>query len=108
MCCITGLKVRKLLVASHIKPWSADKENRLNPRNGLCLNALHDKAFDTGLITVTPDFRVKVSNVISDLVQNDTLKKFFLDYHDKSIIIPERFTPNPVFLEYHSQEIYIH
>ncbi|ENW2607848.1 HNH endonuclease, partial [Neisseria gonorrhoeae] len=42
-CCITGLKQPELLVASHIKPWGEDKDNRLNPRNGLCLNALHDK-----------------------------------------------------------------
>lgn len=45
-CCVTGLKVRELLVASHIVPWSQDATNRLNTRNGLCLNPLHDRAFD--------------------------------------------------------------
>jgi len=40
-----------LLIASHIVPWSKDKQNRLNPRNGLCLSALHDKAFDRGMIS---------------------------------------------------------
>ncbi|MBN8570700.1 MAG: HNH endonuclease, partial [Ignavibacteria bacterium] len=44
-CCITGIKLPQLLVASHITPWSVDEKNRLNPHNGLCLNALHDKAF---------------------------------------------------------------
>src|SRR5688572_26561406 len=43
-CCVTGLSVRELLVASHIVPWADDPKNRLNPRNGLCLNALHDRA----------------------------------------------------------------
>ena len=33
----------------------------MNPRNGLCLNLLHHKAFDEGLITITPEFRVRVS-----------------------------------------------
>src|SRR5258708_2851259 len=48
-CCVTGLRVPELLVASHIIPWAEDVPNRLNPRNGLCLNALHDRAFDRGL-----------------------------------------------------------
>ena len=45
-CCITGLSITDFLVASHIKPWSKDLENRTNPHNGLCLNSIHDKAFD--------------------------------------------------------------
>lgn len=43
-CCVTGLAVPQLLVASHIAPWARDKANRLNPRNGLCLNALDEQA----------------------------------------------------------------
>lgn len=50
-CAITGINVINLLVASHIIPWSKDKKNRVNPRNGICLNNLHDKAFDIGLIS---------------------------------------------------------
>ncbi|WP_206732396.1 HNH endonuclease [Janthinobacterium sp. 17J80-10] len=55
-CCITGLSHPRLLVASHILPWRQDANNRLNPRNGLCLSALHDRAFDQGLITITTEF----------------------------------------------------
>lgn len=51
-CCITGLSVPELLVASHVIPWRDDAANRLNVRNGLCLNALHDHAFDRGLMWV--------------------------------------------------------
>jgi putative restriction endonuclease len=49
-CCVTGIAMDTLLVASHIKPWkhSDVKTERTNPTNGLCLNALHDKAFDQG------------------------------------------------------------
>jgi putative restriction endonuclease len=60
-CCITGCSITELLNASHIKPWATDIKNRTNPRNGLCLNALHDRAFDCGLLTVTPDLRVMIS-----------------------------------------------
>lgn len=57
-CCITGLEIPDLLNASHIIPWSKDKSNQVNPRNGLCLNALHDRAFDRGLLTITSDLTI--------------------------------------------------
>ncbi len=44
-CCISGINVPDLLVASHIKPWRDFPQERLDPRNGLCLSALHDAAF---------------------------------------------------------------
>jgi len=47
-CAVTGLAVRDLLVASHIIPWNAAEQHRLDPQNGIALNALHDKAFDPG------------------------------------------------------------
>jgi putative restriction endonuclease len=63
-CCITGLGIPELLNASHIIPWSKDEANRVNPQNGLCLNAIHDRAFDRGLLTVTPEFKIKISKSI--------------------------------------------
>lgn len=47
---MSGLAEPRLLIASHIVPWSKDKTNRLNPSNGLCLSAIHDRAFDQGFI----------------------------------------------------------
>ncbi|OYT11200.1 MAG: restriction endonuclease [Bacteroidetes bacterium 4572_112] len=49
-CAISRIDIPTLLVASHIKPWSEDESNRLNPSNGICLNNLYDRAFDRGLI----------------------------------------------------------
>lgn len=66
ICCMSGISIPELLVASHIVPWSNSKENRLNPANGLCLSAIHDKAFDLGLITVNPDCVIKVSKKMKD------------------------------------------
>jgi hypothetical protein len=45
-CCMSGLSEPRLLLASHIVPWSKDKANRLNPSNGLCL-----RHFMTGPLT---------------------------------------------------------
>lgn len=103
-CCITGLKVPELHVASHIVPWSIDKMNRTNPHNGLCLNALHDKAFDKGLITISKDYKVIVSSKLSK--EDSVIKNLLTKYHNKSIIKPHKFLPYVEFLEYHNDNIF--
>jgi hypothetical protein len=60
-CCISGINVPDLLIASHIKPWGKFPNDRLNPRNGLCLSKLHDAAFDGGLITLDKKLSVILS-----------------------------------------------
>jgi putative restriction endonuclease len=106
MCCITLLPIVELLNASHIIPWSIDETNRLNPHNGLCLNALHDRAFDRGLITVTPEYIVKISPSINDFLDNKSVNKYFLHYKNQKIILPNRFVPEKYFLEFHNKNIF--
>src|SRR5664280_2628054 len=91
-CCVTGLSMPELLTASHIVPWAIDTKNRTNPRNGLCLNAIHDRAFDCGLITVTPDYRVVISGALKrSLKAKDSLSKtLLLDYEGQSIKLPDQ------------------
>ncbi|MFZ0821432.1 MAG: HNH endonuclease signature motif containing protein [Candidatus Acidiferrales bacterium] len=107
-CCITGLSVPQLLIASHIVPWSIDAANRTNPRNGLCLNALHDRAFDSGLLTVTPTFKVRVSRTLRGKNKSDvSLGRFLLRYEGVPISLPERFAPDVEFLRYHNEEVFL-
>lgn len=102
-CCITGINQSELLIAGHIKPWSSDEQNRLNPRNGIAINALHDKAFETGLITITPDYKIKVSNVLFKQKKSDSLEKYFFQYDNKDILLPSKFLPDVEFLKYHNE-----
>lgn len=106
-CCITGLSVQELLVASHIKPWSQDETNRINPHNGLCLNSIHDKAFDKGFITVCTDYKLKVSKYLFDFNNDPAISEFFFKYDNKFIDLPDRFLPSKDFLEWHSKNIFI-
>ena len=106
-CCITGFDISGLLVASHIVPWSKNSKERLNPRNGICLNAIHDKAFDKGLITVTPDYLIKISPSIISSTNNKLFMGYFLAYHNRKIIVPDKFIPAQEFLEYHNDNIFI-
>ncbi len=105
-CCITGLAVPALLVASHIKPWSVDPANRLNPRNGLCLSALHDRSFDAGIITIADDMTVRVSTKHSSLADG-FFQTALSAYDGRSIAMPERFQPDRELLEYHRQAIFL-
>jgi len=105
-CCITSLDITELLNASHIVPWSVDIKNRVNPRNGLCLNAIHDRAFDRGLITITPDYQVVVSARVKSKSSNNTVKTMLLDFDGTRITLPDKFVPDPTFLEYHNNKVF--
>ncbi len=106
-CCITGIKQSELLIASHIRPWKIDESNRLNPSNGIAINALHDRAFENGLLTITPDYVVKVSSVLLNKSEDECIYDYFTAYHDKPIILPSRFLPNKNFLRYHFEERFV-
>lgn len=102
-CCITGLTNAQLVNASHILPWSSDLKNRMNPQNGLCLSVLHDRAFDIGLITVLPDFRVQVSKKLIERPEDSFMKQALLRFNNKKILMPNRYGPDPKFLEDHAR-----
>lgn len=106
-CCITGIQIPQLLIASHIIPWARNVKERINPLNGLCLNALHDKAFDKGLITITPDYKLKISEYLKMNLNKET-EHFFLSYENNKILLPSRFAPKREFLEFHFREVFIH
>lgn len=104
-CCMSGLSEPKLLIASHIVPWSIDKANRLNPSNGLCLSAIHDRAFDKGLITLSDDLTIVISAQIQKC--NDTfMKEIFMPLNGKKIELPDRFTPDISFVNWHRSKLF--
>ena len=101
-CCVTGLGVRELLVASHIVPWAQDASNRLNARNGLCLNALHDRAFDRGLMWIDDDFTVRFSSGLRKLTgESESALQWLTGFEGQQLRLPGRFSPDPVLLAQH-------
>ncbi len=107
-CCITGIKQPEFLIAGHIKPWSIDEKNRLNYQNGIAINALHDKAFENGLLTITPDFKIKISSILKKQSKDTVIQEYFLRYDNKPMIMPYRSLPNVEFLKYHNHERFKH
>ena len=108
-CCVTGISETKLLIASHIKPWrdSDIKKERTNPRNGLCLNALHDKAFDQGLITLNDKYEIVLSNKVKTCDMDKDTYNWFVSYSGKQIELPEKFLPDIDFIHYHNDMIFL-
>jgi putative restriction endonuclease len=102
-CCVSGLGVKELLVASHIIPWAEDVANRLNVRNGLCLSALHDRAFDRGLMWIDDGFVIRFSNrlVGSRRKPGDTLT-WLTSFEGQPLRLPRRFSPDPELLRRHA------
>lgn len=105
-CCMTGIAAPELLNASHIVPWRENRNERTNPRNGLCLNALHDRAFDRGLISVSPDCVVHVSTKLRDMAELSEKARFITEIEGKPITPPSRFAPNEEFLHHHYHNIF--
>ncbi len=105
-CCITGLSIPALLVASHIVPWRTDKGNRLNPKNGLALSALHDRAFDSGLITINDDLTVRVSKHHTHS-EDVFFRAAIALYEGKPIRKPSKFGIGEEFLAYHREHIFL-
>ena len=100
-CCITGNPVSELLVASHILPWSEFPQHRLNPRNGLCLAAHFDRAFDRFLITFDGELRLVLGSTLKRHLPNEALEAEFVRREGWPLRCPERFSPDFEFLAIH-------
>lgn len=99
-CAISGLNVPELLVAGHIVPWSINKEERLNPENGICLSHLYDRAYETGLICIDTDFKVLTSKRLKDCMSKDLFQRFFGVFENNTITVPKAYKPKKEFLDY--------
>lgn len=103
-CCISGVSDPRFLVASHIVAWRDDKANRLNPCNGLCLSAIHDRAFDKHLFSLSDDNRIVLSGQLK--ASKDTfLQEVFWPIEDRLVELPERFTPETALIRKHREKM---
>lgn len=105
-CAICELDVVELLSASHIIPWSKSTKRRADPRNGLSLCAIHDRAFDRGLIALDESFKILVSQSLKSEKAGRLHRVALLEIEEKPILMPRRFAPDPVALAYHREHIF--
>lgn len=101
VCAVCGINEPEFLIAGHISPWSEDAENRLNPRNGICLCVFHDRAFEHGYIGLSDDLRVVVN---PNIKYNSPLYKSLKQYEDKLIRMPIADKPGQIFVTKHRKK----
>lgn len=101
-CAITGLPIRELLIASHILPWSGHETERLNVRNGIALNRLHDAAFDQGLIAFDDDLNLLLSPRLKSFLPHQTVRTLFEIHESQPLSLPvDAIPPDAEFLKKH-------
>lgn len=109
-CLLSGIKIKDLLIASHIKPWSeSDDIEKVNPMNGFLLSASIDKLFDRHLISFDENGKLYISNKLKDNKSyEDVLIKIGIDkdYIDNKKSIFDKIDSKyhdgiKVFLDHH-------
>jgi hypothetical protein len=100
-CRVTQVTAEKLLIASHIKPWSAsDNSERLSGNNGLFLSPHVDALFDQGFIS----FTAKGEFLVSPSLEKDVLTRWKLDPTQK---VGTFNSEQAYFLEYHNEKVFL-
>lgn len=66
-CCLCDVSNVKLLIASHIKPWSkSEPEEKLDIDNGFLMCPNHDRLFDKGWISFEDNGNILISSQLSE------------------------------------------
>jgi putative restriction endonuclease len=105
-CALCGLDIGELLVASHIIPWRQDVQRRADPRNGLSLCAMHDRAFDQGLIAFDHSLGLLLSEKVKSAKANVVSQSTLIDWAGRTLTLPSRFAPDSVALQWHREHIF--
>lgn len=105
-CALTGLAIPDLLIASHIIPWSESVERRADPRNGIALNAICDRAFDRGLITFDETLRVVISSRLRSFEPGSWHERVVSGIEDRTLTVADRFQPDPEALAWHRRTVF--
>lgn len=101
-CVVTGIVDKRLLIASHVKPWrSATNVERLSSENGLLLSPLYDRLFDLGLITFKSNGCVVISLKLSDK------DKYRINLDDTCCYLNNMSEELRKNMEYHNDMIFI-
>jgi hypothetical protein len=98
-CAVTGFSNPKILIASHIKPWSeCTIDEQLDEFNGILLSPSLDALFDKHLIS----FNDVGDIIISNLMPIDELTKLGINQNMKLNKVPEEIL---LYLRYHRSRL---
>lgn len=105
-CAICELNIPDLLIASHILKWSENKNERLNPTNGICLCNIHDKAFENGYLGIDSTYKILISSKLNVIKDKETYNALFRRHENHNIKMPDKYYPNIDFLALHYSKVF--
>jgi putative restriction endonuclease len=102
-CAVTGERTLPALDAAHIRPYAEGGEH--DASNGLLLRRDIHSLFDSGYVTVTPDYRFEVSRRIREEFENG---RQYYALHGSSVSIPadKRAAPDHESLIWHNENLF--
>lgn len=93
-CAISGLPDERLLQAAHIIP-DAEHSGIQTVRNGIALNYLHHKAYDSFLIGIDGDYTVHMSEQLKSLKDGPLLEHGILSFDNEKLRLPRNRDARP-------------
>jgi putative restriction endonuclease len=103
-CAVTREKALPVLEAAHIRPVTKHGEHRVD--NGLLLRSDVHTLFDKGYLTITPEYRLRVSGRLKKDFDNG---EHYYQLRDNVIWTPSQTEdkPNKQFLEWHADSVFL-
>jgi putative restriction endonuclease len=101
---MSGSHVLHVLDAAHIKPHAKGGEHAIT--NGILLRQDLHTLLDLGYMTVTPEYRVEVSQKIKEEFNNG---KEYYAIHGSTLGLPDSpsFRPDPELLQWHNESVFL-
>ena len=102
-CAVSGEHSLPALEAAHVRPYADGGAHALP--NGLLLRADIHRLYDTGYVTVTPDYRFRVSHDLADDFHNG---REYERFAGRAITVPPALLdqPDPELLDWHVAEVF--
>lgn len=102
-CAVSGERTLPVLDAAHIKPVTRGGLHQID--NGVLLRTDIHKLFDLGYVTVTPDYRFRVSEALRNDYQNG---RIYYDYQNSPVRLPGDVADKPSreLLEWHCDTVF--
>lgn len=100
-CPVSGVEDRRLLIASHIKPWSkSSNDERLDGHNGFMFAPHIDALFDNGFISFDEKGKILISPQLDDKSQ----QALNISSNIQLQRLPEK---TKKYLQYHRENVYM-
>lgn len=103
-CAITGEHTEVVLDAAHIQPYLGPSSNHV--QNGMLLTKEFHALFDAGYVTVTPDYKVRVSDRLREEWHNGH-RYYPFDGSRLAVLPDESRRPSQRALEWHGAQVFL-